>query len=743
MLVASFRSRRARPCLALVLAALTTVVPATATHADGGRPALPPLVEAPPGPVHDVGVGGALPSEATCAARVQSAAESRPENRTYNNTRGSSPNNENPRVTGNFVGTTDEIIQWAACKWGLDVQWARAQALIESWWIQTTVSDFGTDASGCLPGHPIGADGRAGQCPQSVGLLQVRYPYHQSAFENNNAIRSTAYNADYAWSIWRRCFNGEYTWLNDVEHGRTYAAGDGLGCMGVWFSGRWYTDAAVGYMNRVTETAGGLPSSTTTPSAPTRLRVAVAPTVGVYSGQVRIAWDAPTSDGGAPITGYGVQYSLDGVNWSWFYGSMSMNRSYVATGLTNGRTYRFRVRAKNSVGWGAATPVLTATPNRGTTPQAPGRLRVAVAPTVGVYSGQVRIAWDAPYYSGGTPITGYGVQYSLDGVNWSWFYESMSMNRSYVATGLTNGRTYRFRVRARNSVGWGAATPVVTATPSRGTTPQAPTGLTAASGVGSGQIRLTWNAPYYNGGTPITSYGVQYSLDGVHWSWFFGSWSTSRTYTATGLSNGQAYRFRVLARNSVGWGARSSVVIATPRASAQLSAAVTTSTVPPTTTAPTSTLPPTTVPPPVSTAPATTSTTLPPTTTTLAPTTTAATTTAPPTTAAPPTTTTTTMAPPTTTATTTTTTTVAVIVATPFQDGTWLVGTDVQAGTYRSAVPADSAGCTWERRAGFSDDPADVITSGVGAPGELVTVEIEITDAGFVSSGCGTWEPVG
>ena len=151
--------------------------------------------------------------------------------------------------------------------------------------------------------------------PQSIGLLQVRYPYHQSAFENNNAIRSTAYNADYAWSVWRRCFEGEYTWLNDVERGRTYAAGDGLGCMGVWFSGRWYTSAAVGYMNRISTAGNSIPpppTGPTRPSAPRSLTAAVAPTVGVGSGQVRLSWAAPVSTGGSPLISYLVQRSSDG-----------------------------------------------------------------------------------------------------------------------------------------------------------------------------------------------------------------------------------------------------------------------------------------------------------------------------------------------------------------------------------------------------------------------------------------------
>ena len=58
-------------------------------------------------------------------------------------------------------------------------------------------------------------------------------------------------------SWWRRCYGGGTTWLNDVEPGRQYAAGDALGCMGMWFAGRWYTAGAVVYIGRVTANRNG------------------------------------------------------------------------------------------------------------------------------------------------------------------------------------------------------------------------------------------------------------------------------------------------------------------------------------------------------------------------------------------------------------------------------------------------------------------------------------------------------
>jgi autotransporter family porin len=152
-------------------------------------------------------------------------------------------------LDGAFTGTTQEILRWTACKWGIDENLVYAQAAVESWWRQTTQGDFGSDASACAPGHGLGADGQAGQCPQSFGILQNRYPFARST--RPGIARSTAMNADTAYGIWRACFEGYEHWLNDVERGRQYGAGDALGCMGRWFSGRWHTAPAEQYVAKV------------------------------------------------------------------------------------------------------------------------------------------------------------------------------------------------------------------------------------------------------------------------------------------------------------------------------------------------------------------------------------------------------------------------------------------------------------------------------------------------------------
>jgi autotransporter family porin len=196
-----------------------------------------------------------LPSDQTCASEVRPAPEVRPKNAAFNGNPGIQKNLTGPystfsRVDGNFTGTTDEILQWVACKWGIDENVVRAQAAVESWWNMSNLGDWTGNAAVCAPNHPIGSDpAHPRQCPESVGMLQVRYQYTKNAF--NQAETSAAYNADYVYAAWRACYDGEETWLNTTDHEGTYRPGDLWGCVGVWYAGRWYTAPAQGYISKV------------------------------------------------------------------------------------------------------------------------------------------------------------------------------------------------------------------------------------------------------------------------------------------------------------------------------------------------------------------------------------------------------------------------------------------------------------------------------------------------------------
>ena len=244
-------------------AARTTAAPGTRTALAAARHrAGRPRAAAAPAYFHTLPPGAKLPSDAQCATwvRARPLPENKGVNRRYDRTAGQHVGRDffsgdtwqanrliAPRIDGDFTGTTPEILRWAACKWGIDQDIVFAQAAVESWWRQTTKGDWET--SGCPPGHGPGVDGVPGQCPQSWGILQNRYPQEESSWPG--IATSTAMNADTAYAIWRTCFDGYETWLNTVQRGATYRKGDAWGCVGRWFAGRWRTTPALQYIAKV------------------------------------------------------------------------------------------------------------------------------------------------------------------------------------------------------------------------------------------------------------------------------------------------------------------------------------------------------------------------------------------------------------------------------------------------------------------------------------------------------------
>ena len=178
-----------------------------------------------------------------------------------------------------------------------------------------------------------------------------------------------------------------------------------------------------------------------TPSEPT----GVTGTAG--DGQVVLTWTAPSSDGGAAIKNYVIEYSSDDSR-SWSSRSIrTTGTSGTITGLFNGDPYIFRVGAVNSAGMGHYDYSSQITP-RGT-PSAPEW----VTGTAG--NQQVNLTWQTPYSNGGA-ITDYMIEFSSNfGKTWVTYDDGVTAITSATVNGLTNGVTYKFRVSALNAVGAG------------------------------------------------------------------------------------------------------------------------------------------------------------------------------------------------------------------------------------------------------------------------------------------------
>lgn len=264
---------------------------------------------------------------------------------------------------------------------------------------------------------------------------------------------------------------------------------------------------------------------------------------------VSVFWDAPADDGQAAINQYEVQWSPDG-STGWKRVNSTANTSLNHTGLVAGDTYHYQVRARNSAGWGPwSQPPASTVPTGVLPPEAP---YPRVEPNG---SSALDIIWDPPWDDGGGAITGYQLDWSATGTDESFrsLVSPAATASSHTHTGLKPSTEYHYRMRSRNSVGWGAWSDTVSGT-TEGAVPAAPT-LTAQAN-GSTEVKLSWTRPD-SGGSRIIDYELEYLDDsGRGWGWLTGDRlpSDAVQHIDSGLSPGTERQYRVRALNENGPG---------------------------------------------------------------------------------------------------------------------------------------------------------------------------------------------
>ena len=205
-------------------------------------------------------------------------------------------------------------------------------------------------------------------------------------------------------------------------------------------------------------------AQTAAPPAPTGL------TATAGDGSVSLSWNDPADPS---IRGYEYRVNHNATStgrltgwgkWRSIEGGDSSITSHTFANLTNGREYRYKLRAVNSSGAGAAAPnsapwFVSATPQIIKPPAAPTGLTA----TAGDQS--VSLSWDDPSDSS---ITGYEYRVNHNDTStgnlsgwgkWQSIAGSGSDTASHTFANLTNGREYRYRLRAANSGGAGAQAP--------------------------------------------------------------------------------------------------------------------------------------------------------------------------------------------------------------------------------------------------------------------------------------------
>jgi fibronectin type 3 domain-containing protein len=265
------------------------------------------------------------------------------------------------------------------------------------------------------------------------------------------------------------------------------------------------------------------------PSAPTGLAV-----TGSSLSSLSVGW----TNNDPSVTSYDVQLcsgsgcsSYAAVSGSPFTGILT---SYTASGLTPQSTYRIQVRADNSAGSSAwLTSGDLTTPASSSPPADPSNL-VWTANTANTVS----VSWT----DNATNELAYEVQTCASAGCSSFAAASGSPfpanTTSYQLTGLTEGSSYRVRVRATNSYGdsgWLTSGDLV-----------AFGGLLAIASVTSTSLQLSWNAV-----GSAASYSI-YNTAGASPVYVASVASGNLSYAVTGLSPATSYTYRVRAFTASG-----------------------------------------------------------------------------------------------------------------------------------------------------------------------------------------------
>jgi PKD repeat protein len=173
----------------------------------------------------------------------------------------------------------------------------------------------------------------------------------------------------------------------------------------------------------------------TPPAAPTALSA-----VAVSSSQINLTW----ADNSSNESGFRVERSTDGINFTEIATVGVGVTSFSNTGLASSTAYSYRVRAYNESGNSTfAGPVSASTP--ASVPAAPSKLTARAASQT-----QINLTW----LDNAGNETGYYVERSLTGSGgWTRIASLAANSKAFNDAGLTRNTRYYYRVQANGSAG--------------------------------------------------------------------------------------------------------------------------------------------------------------------------------------------------------------------------------------------------------------------------------------------------
>ncbi|XP_023598657.1 myomesin-1 isoform X2 [Trichechus manatus latirostris] len=291
-----------------------------------------------------------------------------------------------------------------------------------------------------------------------------------------------------------------------------------------------------------------------------------------------ISWKQPAVDGGSPILGYFIDKCEVGTDtWSQCNDTPVKFARFPVTGLIEGRSYTFRVRAVNKNGIGLPSRVSEAVAaldpaekaRLKSRPSAPWTGQIIVTeeePTEGIIPGPptdlsvteatrsyVVLSWKPPGQRGHEGIMYFVEKCEAETQNWQRVNTELPVKSPRFALfDLAEGKSYSFRVRCANSAGVGEPSEAteVTVVGDKLDIPKPP-GKIIPSRNTETSIVVTWEES--KDAKELVGYYIESSVVGS------GTWEPCNNnpvkgprFTCHGLVTGQSYIFRVRAVNAAG-----------------------------------------------------------------------------------------------------------------------------------------------------------------------------------------------
>lgn len=208
----------------------------------------------------------------------------------------------------------------------------------------------------------------------------------------------------------------------------------------------------------------------TPPVAPGNLALRV-----VSMSQIDLVW----GDNSDNENGFVIQRSINGRDYSEINKVSENNTVYSDMSLTTGTKYWYRVQAYNSYGNSAFSNVVTETTP--SVPRAPGNL-LGRSPS----GTQVNLTWT----DNSTNETGFRLERSVNGVNFSLIAAPVANQVSFSDVGLIPGTTYWYKILAVNAQGSSGYSNVISIKPD--TAELNPPASLSVTGTAESQIIIQW-----------------------------------------------------------------------------------------------------------------------------------------------------------------------------------------------------------------------------------------------------------